>query len=383
MKKKPMMYSLSIAGVAAVAAGIGVFPAYATPHKNAAAHDSHKFESNHPFQHVYVIMMENEGTAQLIGNPNLPYINKLVNTYGYDNNYFGVTHESLANYVAFISGSNWGTHSDNPAQQFNHTNLVDQLEVHHLTWKGYMQSMPSVGYKGYWYPDNEPTAKPSTTPSNALYALKHNPFTLMTDIATNPQREKNVVPFSQLQQDLNDNHVPNFAFISPNVINDMHGQPPGQGATVTYSDPTQLFQAGDNFVKNTVQEIMSSKSWKTSKSVIYITWDGAQYPNGTPTAQQLTTFTTPGPDAPIVPAGSVDGFNWNGGPYGGGQVPLIVIDSADPHHFTINTWSDHYSLLRTIEQNWNLGFLGNASDAQQVKTLPIPGEPKLSMGESK
>ena len=163
--------------------------------------------------------------------------------------------------------------------------------------------MPSVGYKGNWYPDNLPQGtSPATTPPNALYALKHNPFTLMTDIANNPQREQNVVPFSQLQKDLNDNKVPNFSFITPNVINDMHGQPPGTGATVTYNDPKQLFQAGDNFVKNTVQEIMSSKSWKTSKSVIYITWD--------------------------------------------------------------------------IEQNWNLGFLGNASDSQQVKTIPVPGEPK-------
>lgn len=377
MKKKTALYALSTAGVAVLVTGMTAFPAYARS-EQGVTHGNQKFESNQPFQHVYVIMMENEGTAQLIGNPQLPYINYLANTYGYDNNYYGVTHESLANYVAFITGRDWGTHSDNPTQQFNHTNLVDQLAAQHLSWKGYMQSMPSVGYKGYWYPDNLPaSAAPSQTPPNALYALKHNPFTLMTDIATNPQREKNVVPFSQLQTDLGNNHVPNFSFITPNVINDMHGQPPGPGATVTYNDPKQLFQAGDTFVKNTVQEIMSSKSWKTSKSVIYITWDEAEYPNGTPTAQQLSTFTAAGPDAPIVPAGTVDGYNWAGGAYGGGKVPLIMVDNSNPHHFTINTWSDHYSLLRTIEQNWNLGFLGNASDSQQVRTLPVPGEPKL------
>ncbi|NMP24433.1 alkaline phosphatase family protein [Sulfobacillus harzensis] len=335
--------------------------------------------TNRPFQHIYVIMMENTGTPQIIGNPHLPYINHLINTYGYDSNYYGVTHESLANYVAFITGSNWGTHSDNPTQQFNHTNLVDQLEAHRITWKGYMQSMPSTGYTGYWYPDNEPTGtSPATTPPDALYALKHNPFTLMTDIVDNPSRLKNVVPFSQLKTSLDSNHVPNFVWISPNVINDMHGQPPGPGATVTYNDPTQLYRAGDRFIQNTVRMIMASKSWKTSKSVIYITWDEATYPNGTPTASQLKTFTAPGPDAPIVPAGTVDGFQWPGGPYGGGQVPLIIIDNADPHHFVINTWSDHYSVLRTIEQNWNLGYLGNASDSNQVQTLPVPGEPRTT-----
>ncbi|MBX5467273.1 MAG: alkaline phosphatase family protein [Firmicutes bacterium] len=332
-----------------------------------------------PFQHIYVIMMENTGTAEVLNNPALPYINQLIKTYGYADHYYGVTHESLANYVAFLTGNNWGTNSDDPTQQFDHTNLVDQLEAHHLSWKGYMESMPSVGFTGYWYPDNEPPGtSPSVTPPNALYALKHNPFTLMTDIVDNPTRLDHVVPFSELARDLENNQVPNFVWITPNVIDDMHGQPPGPGATVTYNNPVGLYAAGDHFVQNTVQMIMQSKSWKTTKSVIFITWDEATYPSSNPSPSALKTFTAPGPDAPVVPAGTVDGYAWPGGPYGGGQVPLIIIDNADPHHFVISTWSDHYSLLRTIEQNWHLGFLGMASDANQVKTLPIPGEPGIS-----
>ena len=57
-----------------------------------------------------------------------------------------------------------------------------------------------------------------------------------------------------------------------------------------------------------------------------------------------------------------------------------MIDNADMHHFTINTWADHYSLLRTIEQNWGLGFLANAGNSQ-VTTLPVPGEPLPVPGE--
>ena len=376
---RPARYVATLAAAVALfaAGGIGAGLASAAPPADVLA----QHPSQEPFQHVYVIMMENTGTPDILGNPNLPFINHLINMYGYDDNYFGVTHESLANYVAFLTGSNWGTHSDDPTQEFNHTNLVDQLQAHGITWKGYMESLPAPGFTGYWYPDNEPSGTaPAVTPPNALYALKHNPFTLMTDIVDNPARLANVVPFSQFHGDLSSGHVPNFVWISPNVINDMHGQPPGPGATVTYNDPTALYQAGDAFVRNTVQMIMNSRSWKTSKSVIYITWDEATYPNGTPTASQLATFTAPGPDAPIVPAGTVDGFTWPGGPYGGGQVPLIVIDNQDLHHFVINTWSDHYSVLRTIEQNWHLGFLGNASDGNQVVTLPVPGEPSPGEG---
>ncbi|MCL6563972.1 MAG: alkaline phosphatase family protein [Firmicutes bacterium] len=376
--KLPKVFALLAAAVLATF-GSGKLTVSALAASDPPNQENGQAFSSQPFQHVYVIMMENTGSANVIGNPNLPYINQLIHDYGYDSNYFGVTHESLANYVAFITGNNWGTNSDDPTQQFNHTNLVDQLEAHHLTWKGYMESMPTVGFKGYWYPDNEPAGTPpSVTPPNALYAIKHNPFTLMTDIVNNPSRLDHVVPFSQLKTDLQSDNVPNFVWISPNVINDMHGQPPGPGATVTYNDPTQLYQAGDQFVHNTVNMIMASHSWKTSKSVIFITWDEATYPSGNPTPSELQTFTAPGPDAPVVPAGTVNGFAWPGGPYGGGQVPLIIIDSADPHHFVINTWSNHYSLLRTIEQNWHLGYLGNASDSNQVKTLPIPGEPGMA-----
>jgi hypothetical protein len=360
---------IPMAAAAALSLGAAALPLHRDLHVGS------KFQNS--FQHIYVIMMENEGTAQIIGNPDLPYINQLAQNYGYENNYFGVTHQSLANYVALLSGSNWGTHSDAPNQVFNHRNLVDQLETHHITWRAYMESMPTAGYTGAWYPDNEPgTASVALTPPNALYALKHDPFMLMQDIRDNPARTKNVVPFAQFSQDLSKNRVPNFVWISPNVINDMHGQSTGPGAQVTYGDVTQLFQAGDAFIKNTVEQIMASASWKDSKSLIYITWDEAQYPVGTVTATELQTFTAAGPDAPIVPAGQVDGYNWPGGAYGGGQVPLIVIDNQYLHHFVMNTWADHYSLLRTIEQNWHLSFLMNAGDSNQVKTLPVPGEPR-------
>ncbi|MDG7000075.1 MAG: phosphoesterase, partial [Nitrososphaerota archaeon] len=163
------------------------------------------------FTHVFYIMMENTGVDQLVGNTAYaPYINQLIATYGYDNNYFGVTHTSLPNYVAAISGNNWGSFNDTPTQTFNHTNLVDQLVAHHISWKGYMESMPSAGYTGAFYPTSDP-----------LYVLKHDPFMLFTDIKSNPQLADNVVPLTQLTTDLNSNNVPQFVWISPNVCNDM------------------------------------------------------------------------------------------------------------------------------------------------------------------
>lgn len=327
-----------------------------------------------PFTHVFYIMMENQGVSNIVGSSNAPYINQLINTYGYDNNYYGVTHTSLPNYVAAISGNNWASFNDDPTQMFNHTNIVDQLVAHHISWKAYMESMPSVGFTGYWYPDNLPSGtSPSTTPSNALYAKKHNPFMLFNDIAGNPARTSNVVPLTQLTIDLNTNNVPQFVWITPNVCNDMHGQPSGEGATCPYSDTTGLIQDGNNFLQQWVTAIMSSKAW-TGNSVIFINWDEAEYPSSSATPQQIAAFTAAGPDAPVAPASAFTSIGLpapssGAGVMGGGNVPLIVISRLSPQHVVLNTWADHYSILRTIEASWNLGYLGMASDGAQVQTL--------------
>jgi phosphatidylinositol-3-phosphatase len=52
--------------------------------------------------------------------------------YGLATKYYGVTHPSLPNYVATISGSNWGSSSDDVAQAdqgyFKHLSLTDSTE---------------------------------------------------------------------------------------------------------------------------------------------------------------------------------------------------------------------------------------------------------------
>ena len=38
-------------------------------------------------------------------------------------------------------------------------------------------------------------------------------------------------------------------------------------------------------------------------------------------------------------------------------------------HYTSDAPYNHYSMLRTIEDEWDLGFLGNASDETQVQSM--------------
>jgi hypothetical protein len=63
--------------------------------------------------HVFVIMMENHGYGQIVGNPNCPFINKYAKAANVGTNYFAVAHPSLTNYLEIVGGSNFGVQTDN------------------------------------------------------------------------------------------------------------------------------------------------------------------------------------------------------------------------------------------------------------------------------
>ena len=332
--------------------------------------------------HVFVIMMENTTYSDLLNesNPDTSFIQGLASSYGLETDYFGVTHTSLPNYVAAISGNTWGSNNDDPAQaangDFNHLNLVDQLAQARVSWKGYMESMPSVGYAGVYGDCSDPNPDPNCTNGDtgtALYVQKHDPFMLFPDISTNPQRADNVVPLTQLSTDLQDGDVPQFAWISPNVCNDMHGGAPACPYPASSSSPAQavLYQDGDSFLKTWVTAIIGSRAW-TGNSAIFITWDEGSYTDTSPYGPEDDSGCCDSPALPNPPANATTG---SGGDlvgatsYGGGQVPMIVVSRMGPRGATDATPANHYSLLQTVEQNWGLPFLGNASDTIQVHSL--------------
>jgi hypothetical protein len=336
------------------------------------------------YAHIFFIMMENEGPPQIIGNTaDAPFINSLVAKYASAPNYFGVTHPSLPNYLALLSGSfqnvwddcppgasvtcapeefNGGTPyngtiltpaeltiATNTPHMFSGPTLVDQLDAAKLSWKAYMESMPSVGYAGAAAPVD--TVNGKSVPRN-LYAVKHNPFYYFSNIVNNPARMQKIVPFSQFDTDLAANSVANFVWISPNQCDDMHGISGANAKAVhipncaapasgVYHGPIQV---GDSFLKGLVGKIMASAAWK-QKSAILIAWDENDYSSYEGCCQ------------------SPQGLN--GITLGGGHAPFIAILSQGAHHVVDPTPYNHYSLLGTIEQIWGLGCLNEACNLGQ------------------
>src|ERR1700724_2711698 len=234
-----------------------------TPSPLAAKDDRSRGKN---FEHVFIIMMENTGFNALMGNPNAPFINAAAAKYGLANNYYGVTHPSQPNYIAATSGSTNRVADDNDTT-IDVSNIVDQLEANRKSWKAYMQSYSLC------------TTPLDDSCGNQLYERKHNPFISYQDVQSNPARVANIVDFSQFATDLASGNVADYTWISPDQCHDMHGRAATPQDPCDFSQVQALIAAGDSFLLNTVNAILSSKAW-TGNSIIFITWDESDFPFG-------------------------------------------------------------------------------------------------------
>ncbi len=378
----PVSRSVRVAAVFALAATLLV------PAASVAAH-GRPGGDHAKVSHIFVIMLENHSQSTVIGDPNAPFITKLANNYAEATSYYGVTHPSQPNYVAAITGQLDITRMNDVATNtYDWTNLVDQLESHGRTWGAYMDSLPYAGYTG--------ATAPGTT---ALYTNKHDPFVLMDNVLSSPSRLANIKPYTSLAHDLNSRHAPDFVWISPNQCNDMHGgvysaidghpeTPCPYGSAIDDANDAALKQKADAFVKGAVRTIRHSKAW-TDNSAIFILTDEADYAgSATQTDEWLDVSgccDSPGyGSAPALPSGYQLQDNctpdmqdppvcqpnyWYDGQFGGGLIPAIVVARHGARHVKDATPYNHYSLLRTIEQVWHLGYLGYAADSANVTSM--------------
>jgi hypothetical protein len=314
-------------------------------------------------------MLENHSKSSVIGDPYAPYLNKLADRHQMAANYYGVTHPSMPNYIASIAGDNFGIQDDNDQNVVNldRRNLVDQLERHHVRWDAYMDTLPANKLDRF-APDS----------TNPLYAKKHNPFVLFDDVKNNPARMRHVRDYSRLGHDLNGPKPPAFVWISPNQCHDMHGgvygavpghpeAPCPYGSTKDDANDIALKQKADAFVKGAVNTIRSSRAWTKRSAIVIVTDEndytgtndatgGNEETGGWETAEGCCDSPYVGAADPRISA------DWPGGTYGGGLIPAIVVSPQARRHLVDHHEYNHYSLLTTIEDNWNMAHLGHAGD---------------------
>jgi phospholipase C len=264
--------------------------------------------------------MENESIDQIIGNSSAPYINTLPQQYAMAANYYATTHPSLPNYISLISGDTQGITNNCNDCFVDAPNIVEQIEAAGKTWKAYMESMPSSCFVG---------------DEGSLYRQKHNPFIYFDTIRNVPARCANIVPFSQFEADLQANRLPDYIWITPNMCNSMHDC---------------SISTGDTWLQTWVEKIVASPAWQND-GVLFLTFDEGS-----------------GSDESSCCVYAA-----------GGHILTLVISPLVTPGYQSPVAYDHYSLLRTIEEAWNMPLLDKAGcDCSQPMSDFFPPRPKSS-----
>jgi phosphatidylinositol-3-phosphatase len=159
------------------------------------------------FDRVVLVVFENKEFEQVIGNPDAPTFNSLARRYALLTNYTAVTHPSLPNYLALVSGSTHGITSNCTSCQVNAPNLADTLERAGKSWKTYAEGLPRAGFTGAYA---------------GRYAKKHNPLVYFANVVSRPDRLRRIVPLSTFRRDLKAGRLPDLALVVPDLCHDMH-----------------------------------------------------------------------------------------------------------------------------------------------------------------
>jgi hypothetical protein len=316
-----------------------------------------------PVKHVWTIVLENEDATTSFGPDSpAPYLATTLRQKGqFLPNYYGVTHASLGNYLAMISGQ--GSDPATRSDCFNYSDFMqtqsqldssgqaigngcvypatvktvaDQLQGKGLSWRGYMEDM-----------GNDPTRETSPCGHPALnandksigasptdqYATRHNPFVYFHSLLDSGSCANYDVSLAPLQGDLAANSVPSYTFITPDLCNDGHD--------ATCADPTQAggLTAVNGFLKTWIPRIQATKAYRDN-GMILILFDESK------------TDATTCCNQPVFPNGNVS--------TGGGRTGAVVLSKYVKPGSQNNTPYNHFSVLRSVENTFHLGYLGYA-----------------------
>lgn len=268
------------------------------------------------YQHVLWIWMENHSYSQVIGNAAAPYTTQLAQQCGTATNYASVGSPSLPNYIGATAGSTFGITDDNAPSSHVLTanNLFRQVRAAGLTEKSYEESMGANCVLTY----------------SGSYDVNHNPAAYFTGGSDRTACLADDVPLGTTSagnfiNDLTNNTLPNFAFITPNRCDDTHDC---------------SVNTGDLWLQTWLPLVLNSQAYRSGDTAIIIVWD--EY--------------TPMPNVFITPATAP------------GTISKVAFN--------------HYSLLRTTEDMLGItSYLGGAATASSMRSVfEAQATPTASVG---
>ena len=250
-----------------------------------------------------IVVLENHGYGDVIGNASAPNLNALAQHYGLATHSYACCHPSLPNYLDLVAGSTFGITSDCTDCSVDATTIADQMVSSGRDWRAYMESMPSACYQG-------------ASAAN-LYAKKHDPFMYFAHIRNDTTACNRVRPLGDLYTALDAGALPAFTFVTPNLCHDGHDC---------------ALRTSDAWVGGFVDRVTGS-TWFSGGGVLILTYD-----EGT----------------------SSDGCCQGAA---GGHIATWVVAKATLAGARLSTPVDHAGVLRTVEELYGLPLLGAAACA--------------------
>jgi phosphatidylinositol-3-phosphatase len=308
-----VMGALALAGGGLLGLGAGQADAAPVAAATSASHPCGTESKPGTIKHVIWIFMENHSYSTIVGASAAPYFNTLARECGLATNYHNITHPSLANYIAATSGLAYSSLADfipdcTPGGkcETSATSLFAQVS----SWKSYEETMPKACYRS----------------NSGNYAVRHNPAVYYTTLKGCSSDD---VSYSQLAGNLAHNQLPEFSFITPNLIDDMHNG--------TVAD-------GNSWLSKNLPTILNSSEYENGSTVVFITFDEGSdvgnYGNGEHCATNTSDVSC--------------------------HIPTFIISPSTKAGARSGTLFNHYSLLATTEQILHLSKLGLASSASTM-----------------
>ncbi len=316
-----------------------------------------------PFDRIITVMFENQYRSYVIQNP---FFKKLAAAGADMTNYFGAFHPSQTNYIASLAGEVCAVTNDTPpASPLLQETLVDLLEAKKVSWKAYMEAYPGEPWKKSWKnPDYPATDQPITQypPAGAKdlsrYYRKHNAFASFHTIQKSEERWKKIVGDAEFWNDIAHDTLPEYSWFTPDIWNDGHylynthidTDPRTQlvPQQATWLEHVFLGNIDAANIQGGAETCLPSlglnldvdllftdpqKAYKQSNipkgTLVVVTFDEADY-----NAQGYDTM--------------YDGPN---------QIYTVLLGDMITPGTVIDTPYNHYNLIRTVEENFQLGSL--------------------------
>jgi Phosphoesterase family len=248
------------------------------------------------FDHVFVVMMENEDYDEIIGNPAAPYLNSLLAKGTNLKNMYAIAHPSDENYTALAAGTTGTQEGNTTTAELDNQQIGDLVGNAGGTWRSYTESANGPCDRG----------------SQDTYTIDDTPFINFKDVSDNQAScQEHEQPFTQFQLDLDQSSTtPTYSWFEPNDCDDM------EGCGIT---------AGDTWLSQNLPTIFKSPAWTKQRSLLIITWD-EDANDGQPDLE---------------------------------KIPTLILGSQGTvkQGFSTDQRYTPYSLLRTIEAGLNLPTL--------------------------